>query len=234
MGDGGIQARIKAGQTVKRTFIRWKLHRLFGPLETPMLWLAHLIRLSRWAARGKAEFPDRPALYEAVIRREGLEGPIDYLEFGVGRGRSFLWWNGRNRDPGSRFTGFDTFTGLPESWGPFGAGAFSTGGETPAGVDERARFVKGLFQDTLPGFLAGYRVERRKVVHLDADLYSSTLFVLTSLAPFLRPGDVLLFDEFGVPLHEHRALGDFLAAYPFRVETVGMARNWLHVGMKVV
>jgi len=233
MGDGGVQARIGFGRAVKRTFIRWKLHRVFGPFEHGMLMLAQLSRLSRWAAGYPAPHGDRTELYEAMIRRESLDGPIDYLEFGVGQGRSFLWWSRRNQDPASRFTGFDTFTGLPESWGPFGAGAFSTEGRTPEGVDARARFVKGLFQDTLPGFLRDYRVERRKVVHLDADLYSSTLFVLTSLAPFLRTGDVLLFDEFGVPLHEFRALRDFLEAYPVTVEVLEVARNRLHVGMKV-
>ena len=31
---------------------------------------------------------------------------------------------------------------------------------------------------------------------MDADLYSATLFTLTSFAPFLKKGDIILFDEF--------------------------------------
>ena len=70
-------------------------------------------------------------------------------------------------------------------------------------------------------------------MHLDADLYSSTLFALTSLAPHLKPGDIILFDEFGVPMHEYRAFMDFLSAYPFDYEVLGAVNNYLHVGMKL-
>jgi hypothetical protein len=71
------------------------------------------------------------------------------------------------------------------------------------------------------------------VVHLDADLYSSTLFALTSLASRLKPGDILLFDEFAVPLHEYRAFMDFLSAYRFDYEVLGAVNHYLHVGMKI-
>ena len=40
---------------------------------------------------------------------------------------------------------------------------------------------------------------------MDADLYSSTLYVLTMLAPYLKAGDIVMFDEFTVPRHEYLA-----------------------------
>jgi O-methyltransferase len=85
--------------------------------------------------------------------------------------------------PDSTFVGFDTFEGLPEMWGPWPKGSFTADGETPDIVDPRCSFVKWLFQDTLPGWLSGREFPGRTLVHLDADLYSSTLVVLAQLLP---------------------------------------------------
>ena len=54
--------------------------------------------------------------------------------------------------------------------------------------DQRHRFYQGLFQQTLPGFISthSHDLNKRLVIHMDADLFSSTLYVLTSLAPFLK------------------------------------------------
>jgi hypothetical protein len=68
---------------------------------------------------------------------------------------------------------------------------------------------------------------------MDADLYSSTLFALTRLAPFLRPGDLLLFDEFGVPMHEFKAWTEFAAAYKVEATLLGQANDWLQVAFRV-
>jgi hypothetical protein len=68
---------------------------------------------------------------------------------------------------------------------------------------------------------------------MDADLYSSTLFVLTRLAPVMRPGDVILFDEFGVPMHEFRAWMDFVSAYRVEATLLGQANDWLQVAFRL-
>ena len=46
---------------------------------------------------------------------------------------------------------FDTFTGLPESWGwgPFEKGMFSQGGHLPP-VAPNAKLIKGCVQDSTP------------------------------------------------------------------------------------
>ncbi len=186
------------------------------------VWLA---RFQRWCREHPCpDFPDRDGAYAHVFSEEKLDSPIDYLEFGVWQGRSLRWWLEHNRHPDSRFFGFDTFEGLPEKWEFGGKGQFSTRGEPPAIPDSRCHFEVGLFQNTLPAFLRSYENSRRKVINLDADLYSSTLFVLLSLAPFLQKGDILIFDEFMSFEHEFRAFMDFLSAYPLRFTAV--ARNW--------
>ena len=43
---------------------------------------------------------------------------LNYLEFGVADGHSFNWWMTENISLIHRFYGFDTFTGLPEDFGP--------------------------------------------------------------------------------------------------------------------
>jgi O-methyltransferase len=176
----------------------------------------------------------RTGLYRYLMEAEGLDGPIDYLEFGVSRGQTIRWWVENNRHPGTTFVGFDTFEGLPESWTVWPQGAFSAGGEIPAIGDERCRFVKGLFQETLPEWLSGREFTRRTILHLDADLYTSTMMVLTQFLPKLRSDAILIFDEFDDPLHEYRAFVDATAAYRREFMPVCRSESWTHVALKAI
>lgn len=239
-----MKLSIRLARFVKGWGLRTGIPRLFAPLSGPLITLAQFTRLVRWAHaqeplpfsdRGNRKFDSdkRMDLYGYVLGAEKLDGPIDYLEFGVAGGASFLWWAEHNRHPDARFVGFDTFTGLPEAWGGFAAGKFSTGGKTPEVEDSRCSFEVGLFQDTLGPFLESRPLTRRLVVHLDADLYSSTLYVLTRLASHLKPGDILLFDELGVPAHEFRAFEDFAGAYRLRYRVLGAVNNFMAVAMRI-
>lgn len=178
----------------------------------------------------RRDYQKRYRLYEVVSGHFRLtEEPVTYLEFGVASGASFRWWLENNSRDSSRFYGFDTFTGLPEDWGGlYAKGAMSHA--MPELADQRARFVKGLFQDTLNRFireneelLAG---TNRKIIHLDADLYSATIFTLSQLYPWLRKGDILLFDEFNVPLHEFKAYLEFTRAFYIRLKPVAAVNNF--------
>lgn len=203
------------------------------------------VRFSRWCIeRGEGvgqylivprySHTNRYGLYERVVRQEHLDaGPVDYLEFGVYRGKSMAWWINRITHPEARFIGFDTFTGLPERWTEEApTGTFSTGGILPGIKDPRCAFEAGLFQQTLPAFLANFTRRTRLVLHLDADLYSSTLFVLSSVAGLLRPGDLLFFDEFATPTDEFRAFDDFARAFFFRYQLIGAVNNFNQVCLK--
>jgi hypothetical protein len=182
-------------------------------------------RLNRWLKGQRAPaFDDRFQLYDHV-QREYLAGePINYLEFGVHRGESFRRWLEIHRHPDSLFWGFDTFTGLPVDWGNYlQRGHFDTGGQVPVVDDRRASFRAGLFQETLPGFLAEFESDKRLVVHNDSDLYSSTHYTLAMLNDLLVPGSVLIFDEFASPLHEFRAWNDYCDAFMRKARLIGTA-----------
>jgi O-methyltransferase len=205
--------------------------------------IAYWVQFSRWCrthpvppyADGKNR-KDRGWLHEAVIRKERLDlAPITYLEFGVYRGASLTWWLNRISHPDSKFVGFDTFTGLPEWWrATEPAGHFSTDGKVPNVTDPRCSFEVGVFQETLPRFVAANDLSGRLVVHLDADLFTSTLFVLTTLARVLKSGDVLFFDEFSCPLDEYRAFDEFVRAYRVKYEVLGAVQGYTRVGIKIL
>lgn len=157
-------------------------------------------------------FEHREAMYDWLEREIGTD-PIDYLEFGVSAGNSIRYWSSVNQHSESRFIGFDSFKGLPERWGDRGKGAYGTSGRPPHCDDPRVSFVAGWFQDSLDGFLLDFRLRSRLVVHADADLYSSTLYVLTRIDPLLVPGSIVIFDEFSDVQHEFRAFEDYCTAY---------------------
>ncbi len=178
-------------------------------------------------------FATREAMWDFLAQQTA--GRIDYLEFGVHEGGSILHWAKRNTDADSRFFGFDTFTGLPEDWSQgFERGHFDTGGRTPATDDPRVQFVKGLFQDTLPAFLASFAPRSRLIVHNDSDLYSSTLFCLTTLDRIIAPGTIVIFDEFGDVMHEFRALQDYLASYRRKFEVLCSHDNFFTMAVVIV
>jgi O-methyltransferase len=228
---------------LKTTFIRLKLHVFFSWLNGFLLQLLWMNKLSKWAhAHKKIDFNDFPSkwdytkrygLYNYVIEKEGLDSAINYLEFGVANGESFNWWMTKNVSVNSRFYGFDTFTGLPEDFGPYKKGTFNTNNDIPKIKDERGQFFQGLFQQTLPGFLQTFDNQKKTVLMLDADLYTATLFTLTSLAPYLKEGDIIFFDEFVVPTHEFMAYQQFIDAYYFDLELIGAANNYYFTAFKV-
>lgn len=126
------------------------------------------------------------------------------VEFGVGSGTST-----RIIAEHMPVTGFDSGLGLPEDWRPeFPKGSLAYDIPTVDNAD----VVAGWFADTVPtfdfrglGFIG--------LVHFDADLYSSTATALKHIGPHLRPGCVLVFDEWhgydGAEGHEQRAWREF-------------------------
>jgi O-methyltransferase len=228
----------------KSLFIKLQLHRLFLPLQGLFLNLVYLSKFSKWAHENKkVEYNDfwakwdynkRYPLYKWVIDKEGLTQPINYLEFGVATGHSFNWFMTQNSNADSRFYGFDTFDGLPEDWGPFKKGSFSNNNALPTIKDNRGKFFKGLFQQTVPTFLKELDNGRRNVLMMDADLWSATLYALTMLAPYLKKGDIIFFDEFVVPTHEFKAYLDFVQSHYVNFELIAAANNYYFAAFRVV
>ena len=177
----------------------------------------------------------RYKLYEKVSAALQLDNKkINYVEFGVASGSSFKWWINCNKNAESHFAGFDTFEGLPESWGGYKKGEMSF--KIPDITDERAEFYKGLFQATFNPFLDknGSRFNNAlTIVHLDADLFSSTIFVLSQVYKYLKKGDLVLFDELSVPNHEFLALKIFTESFGVKLKPIGAVNNFYQVAFIV-
>jgi len=202
-----------------RTQAKRILSRLL-PDSTKLRYVAYLPKLETFRKAHAEEYPvfeDRHGLYNYINEVVLENGPIVYCEFGVFEGASIRYWMSINSDVESRFYGFDTFTGLPQVWenftGSTDKNAFDAGGKCPQVADERASFIKGMFQDTLPAFLEGYNGRHPLVIHNDSDLYTSTLYVLTCANGIISPGTIIIFDEFSSMLHEFRALEDYCSSY---------------------
>lgn len=234
---------LKIVKFLKDFLLFFPITRLVHPLAKGFQFLYYFNLLNSWIHRHKnqllycdfyrpiRQYEKRYQLYDFIAGHfELAQKRIIYLEFGVASAASFKWWLTKNENPDSFFAGFDTFEGLPEQWGSFfekGSMSF----QLPDIKDNRATFRKGLFQDTLTNFT---RAESNllqskaatRVVHMDADLYSSTAFTLSQLYPFLQKGDLILFDEFNVALHEFKAYHEFVSNFYIHLKPVASVNNF--------
>lgn len=176
-------------------------------------------------------------LYAYAAQHIGTNAAVTCLEFGVANGDSLARFSGLFTNPAARFFGFDSFHGLPEDWnvgnsGIIPRGAFNRDGRAPATGDVRISFVPGWFQNEVPPFLAAQARELREpiLVHFDADLYSSTSFLLAALW-FHVPAYHFIMDDFSED--DMIALRDFLAAFPARIEWLGHHVNGAGLAVQV-
>lgn len=157
-----------------------------------------------------------------LVASEHRDTDALFLEFGTFKGLSARWLAGMTGIRGLHC--FDSFEGLPEAWGGLPAGSLTCHGRLPQ-LPWDCVIVQGLFQDTLPGFLAERPERPVAFAHIDCDLYSSTAFVLEMISPRLRPGSVLVFDELfdyrGMTIdHEAKAFLEWYRESPLDVELV--------------
>lgn len=150
---------------------------------------------------------------------------LPWAEFGVGEGESFDWF-GLTKPRGNTLLGFDSFAGLPEPWSGHGVGHWRS---DVYRADRRdIKIVAGLFADAIdrPDAQAAL-VPQLGLVHLDADLYSSTKTILERIADRIGPGTVIIFDEFyayaGWTDHEARAFREFVHERGVRFEYLARA-----------
>lgn len=219
----------------RRTLVLNNFHRLGLKTGKQLLKYSYAILLSDFLKKNSASprFADRFLMYDHVISQLQLGGQsLQYLEFGVFEGKSIQYWLSKNTNPHSQFFGFDSFEGLPEDWFPgMGKGAFNVGGKLPNINDERVKFVKGWFNQTLPSFVQQIRADDDKqiVLHLDADLYSSTYYVLNLLyfQNYIKKGTVLIFDEAivaSIADTEFRAFYDFMEVMNLKYKVLAIAQ----------
>jgi hypothetical protein len=137
----------------------------------------------------------REDLWEGLMRRLDSSEPLTVLEFGVAWGYSTQWWLARLEDPNVVWHGFDRFTGLPRPWRGLRAGAFDAEGKPPEISDARLRWHVGDVEERLPELPTSDLERARRLVLFDLDIYEPTAVAWSYLAPWLRAGDLLYFDE---------------------------------------
>ncbi|WP_308993854.1 TylF/MycF/NovP-related O-methyltransferase [Mariniflexile litorale] len=177
-----------------------------------------------------ATYKNRYKLHDKLLL-ELKNKTIFYYEFGVAEGAMIKNWSSINKIKESRFVGFDSFEGLPESWEDKKEGHFDQKGNFPDIDDDRVRFVKGWFQDSVYNTLLDCHFHEQCVFHLDADLFSSTLYVLFQISPKLKAKDILIFDEFSSHDHEFKAFEIFKQCTndKWKFEFLGAVNNYRQV-----
>lgn len=176
-------------------------------------------------------FPSGEALLTHALSLVDPAAPGLVCEFGVYQGRSLRFIAARVRQP---VFGFDAFQGLPEDWQDgLPRGAFRT---PPPEVPPNVTLVVGWFAETLAPFLASHPGDAL-LLHVDSDLYASCRTVLDAFARRIRPGTILVFDEyFNHPAWEqgeHRAFREAAASHGWSFEYLGYAARSEQLAIRI-
>ena len=178
------------------------------------------------------------------------------LEFGVFSGTTINCV--AEQRPDLQFHGFDSFEGLPEDWDMgqknVDKKAFDCQGTVPM-VESNVKLWKGWFDKTIPEFLdSEYNTQEIGYLHVDCDIYSSTVTILESLNHLITPGTIIRFDELSCwrhvfneaspkgkanrvlyttwKDHEWKAMNEWMEKFERRV--VPISRNWFQGATVVV
>jgi hypothetical protein len=177
------------------------------------------------------EFDDRFDMLKAALGKAQIEGC--YLEFGVFAGKSINVIAAQKTD--QTIYGFDSFEGLPEDWQfQVKAGHFAV--DALPQVEPNVKLIKGWFNETLPGFVANLK-EDVAFLHIDCDLYSSTKTIFECLGGKIKPGTIIVFDEYfnypGWQQGEFKAFQEFVRERNLKYEYIGYTIS-MQVMVKIV
>lgn len=173
--------------------------------------------------------PDRDYVdcLELVSKFKGVNGCV--IECGVWRGgmiAGIVEVLGKERE----YYLFDSFEGLPPAKEIDGQSAIAWQANTdgPGYYDNckaeiefatsamkksgavNAKFVKGWFDDTVPGFNLQSPIA---VLRLDGDWYDSTIVCLEKFFPLVQPGGLIILDDYYAWDGCSKALHDYLSKY---------------------
>ncbi|MBY0336411.1 MAG: TylF/MycF family methyltransferase [Acetobacteraceae bacterium] len=164
---------------------------------------------------------DNTRLAVETVLRENVPG--DLMETGVWRGGSVMFMKALLDLHGDRTRTVwcaDSFEGLPPPVDDADGDDLSELGYVKVSLeavkgnfarlgllDERVKFLKGWFSDTLPTA----PVERIALLRLDGDLYSSTMDALTNLYHKVSPGGFVIVDDYQQWPACKRAVDEFRA-----------------------
>lgn len=169
------------------------------------------------------------------IARTQTSGSGLLLEFGVATGRTLNHF-ARIFDR-QVVHGFDSFEGLPEDWTSRMPKGFFKRSGLP-NVRDNCKLHVGWFDETLPPFKKEIKDQPIQLLHVDCDLYSSTVTILTELRKNIVPGTVIVFDEYfnypGWQLDEFRAWQEFVAKNAIKYEYIGYVSRHQKVAVRVI
>ena len=172
-------------------------------------------------------------LLEAVNYLKIAELPNVFFEFGCHSGRTYsaVLLASKFCKFELRNFAFDSFEGLPETLisedGIFRSGTFSTKKNDFVQIVKNKtgfrlqddQLIEGYYEKSLTDKLSHRLPKSVGLIHIDVDLYSSTVTVLEFVKKFLVSGTVILFDDWycfppGKEMGERRAFNEFLKKYP--------------------
>ncbi len=153
----------------------------------------------------------RAFFWQALKALEFNQISGDYVEFGSHGGRTFrlAYDQIQQRQISRHMWAFDSFRGLPKSATSLDShpvwqeGAMATGVETFHRICQlhgipsaQYSVVEGFYEEVLPGLPENQAPQDIAFAYIDCDMYSSTRAVLDFLAPRLKHGMVLAFDDY--------------------------------------
>ena len=158
-------------------------------------------------------------LYRLASQALAVAG--DFAECGVYRGGTALLLSRVLEGREKALHLLDSFTGLPApdpekdpdlEQGVFKATSAQAVNDLLGGFSGTLRIHEGW----IPSTFEGLEDSRFSFVHIDVDLYRSTLDCLEFFYPRLSPGAVIVFDDYGFPAArgEKRAVDEFFADRP--------------------
>ncbi len=161
-------------------------------------------------------FDTRERLLDYVIETLNFnnDGRGLFVEFGVYKGHSINYF-AKRINSGRTIYGFDSFEGLHVDWigNDLAKGAFDLAGILPD-VEKNVILIKGWFDQTLPAFFAEHPEPIWFISH-DADTYEAAKIVFKFTAPKLRPGTMIVFDDYwgyrGWKSGEHKAWAELVS-----------------------
>ncbi len=163
-------------------------------------------------------------LHAAMHHAVGNQVPGDFVETGVWRGGGTIYMRAfleAYSEPQRRVWVCDSFEGLPKPKDEYEADSGSRLWESEylavsmdevkrnfdfyGLLDERVRFIKGFFSDTMPTA----PIDQIAILRLDGDMYESTIVVLEYLYPKVSPVGIVIIDDYGMLPECNRAVEDY-------------------------
>lgn len=130
--------------------------------------------------------------------------------------------------------GFDSFEGMPEDWTKM-VSKGDLAHPMPHFKEDNVKLHKGWFDDTLPKFAKDELTQQIGFLHVDSDLYSSAKTGFDAFREFLKPGTVILFDDYWnyaeFADHEVKAFKEFIADSGLDFEYIGYNRHHMQASV---